>query len=274
MKEYKLKRWYPSLPSDWKHKETVVVVERDNGYELHPSHNNLTHEVLRTREVVDTEFWEELKPVSKDYEVLKLKAGENLFAKYRDFSGSTRWLRKDAPASEGTYFDLQVGGTYGAQKLEIYSVKRLSDGEIFKIGDEVVNLVNRRMKIVKLYPTDNGEVALKTDWTSSFTLNKIRKAPPALFTTEDAVEIFEGDEVYMVSTIGEGWQVHKSYGRPEIANPPIYFKYFSTKEKAEEFVLYNKPMFNIKEIRDILRGKFIIPVNSLFLSKAKEKTGI
>ena len=69
MKEYKLKQWYPSLPTEWiwcdeeKHFEfPIIVVEREDGYHLHPSLKGKTRfAIIPEREVDRNEdFWVEI----------------------------------------------------------------------------------------------------------------------------------------------------------------------------------------------------------------------
>jgi len=64
MKEYLLRKWYPSLPTEW-YNSFIVVVERDNlKYELHPSLKGSTRfATISEREVErNEEFWKEIKP--------------------------------------------------------------------------------------------------------------------------------------------------------------------------------------------------------------------
>lgn len=68
MKEYKLKKWYPTLPTEWVDEDTIVVVERLHRghnktiYCLHPSLKGTTrYAELTEREVErNEEFWQEL----------------------------------------------------------------------------------------------------------------------------------------------------------------------------------------------------------------------
>ena len=69
MKEYVLKKWYPSLPTDWHSNDfPIIVVEKGNlGYHLHPSLKTMTRFAsISEREVErNEEFWEEIKPKKK-----------------------------------------------------------------------------------------------------------------------------------------------------------------------------------------------------------------
>jgi hypothetical protein len=67
-----------------------------------------------------------------------------------------------------------------------------------------------------------------------------------LFTTYDGVDIFEKDETYAV---GLDFNVsEKKYFLGTYPNA----KYFAEKERAEEYILMNKPLLSINDIIDIL----------------------
>ena len=75
MREYVLKKWYPSLPTDWHSNDfPIVVVERENSeYHLHPSLKNMTRfATISEKEVENSpEFWEELVPENLDNKLTK-----------------------------------------------------------------------------------------------------------------------------------------------------------------------------------------------------------
>jgi len=70
MKEYILKKFYPSLPTEW-HGDNgfpIIVVEREDGYHLHPSLKGKTRfAIIPEREVErNEEFWEYIGFSAKD----------------------------------------------------------------------------------------------------------------------------------------------------------------------------------------------------------------
>lgn len=77
MKEYILKKWYPSLPTDWHSNDfPIIVVEIESSkYHLHPSLKNMTrYAIISEREVErNEEFWEEIKPRKKDKKKYSIK---------------------------------------------------------------------------------------------------------------------------------------------------------------------------------------------------------
>jgi hypothetical protein len=75
-------------------------------------------------------------------------------------------------------------------------------------------------------------------------------SPSPLFRTEDGVDIYEGGEVWCVSLVQQSYGLSKTTARPELAPPPVYFKYFANRYNAERYVLLNKPMLTMKEVLD------------------------
>ena len=179
------------------------------------------------------EFWEEV--VEKDYEILSLIEGKFIYPcdKYsKDFIN-------------------QLFNTLG---INIHSVKRLSDGEVFTIGDKVFNeyvnnytinkicIVNDKCMVSALYDTNNPNGS-----RLHYNLNNLKKAKQPLFTTEDGVDIFEGEYYYPVEK--EFYFLHEKQTNHHCTNEEKFW-IFSTKEKAEEYILMNKPVLSLKEIKE------------------------
>jgi hypothetical protein len=68
-----------------------------------------------------------------------------------------------------------------------------------------------------------------------------------LFISEDGIEIFEGDETYAVRLWDFGVSEKKIY-----YGASLNLKYFAEKERAEEYILMNKPLLSVNDIIDIL----------------------
>jgi hypothetical protein len=214
----------------------------------------------------------ENKTTAKDYEILSYYA-KNISGKgleyvdpdyiwYETSKGNGKWSRKGHITSPYTTNEINNHNGYG-----IHSVKRLSDGQIFTVGDKC-NLKNGngyRNPIIKIELTKNGESGYlveyrnretikitlgsypddKTPW-GPFEFDKIVKSEQPLFKTEDGVDIFEGDTIFGVNI---DWKVFSHY--TDLQNKvkswgikPI----FSTKEKAEEYILMNKPCLSINDV--------------------------
>jgi hypothetical protein len=157
--------------------------------------------------------------------------------------------------------------------VKIFSVKRTSDGEVFSIGDETnygsIDKFTIQEKV--LY------AIIKLQNNMGFTLDELRKAQPKkqpLLTTQDGIEIFEGDTLFTV--YGNDFKLAKTSDFKEGKKIIVGFpKYFSTKEAAEEYVLMNKPCLSVAEVYDI-SAKYGLPAVAIEqeiteLAKSKNK---
>ena len=96
------------------------------------------------------------------------------------------------------------------------------------------------------------------------------KPKQLLFTTEDGVDIFEGDNLYSIDNmlnIRKHLLFNARYDDNTLLNNRIFFnsdyKHFSTKEKAEEYIAKNtKPLFKTDDGVDIFEGNTIYGINN------------
>jgi hypothetical protein len=138
----------------------------------------------------------------------------------------------------------------------IHSVRRLSDGEVFSVGDKIEGSDGGKHSILGIEIDQQyvGGLLLLTDENADFksgvTLRYATKLPTPLFRTEDGVDIYKGTTFYEVST--ERWDI---LAESEPHKPPYdqYYKYFSNKYNAERYVLMNKPTLSVNEVLDIFR---------------------
>jgi hypothetical protein len=143
-----------------------------------------------------------------------------------------------------------VGSKYTLQDGdEIYQVKRLSDDLLVTLNDLIGHRLGDATLVVDRFEINSKGICAidKEDKLKYFLLKNWKKIIPILFTTQDGKDIYEGMEYWFV---GSQWQA--KWGNAEIGTGQVpHFKYFSTKEKAEEYVLMNKPLFTTKEVIDI-----------------------
>jgi hypothetical protein len=74
-----------------------------------------------------------------------------------------------------------------------------------------------------------------------------------IFTTEDGVDIFEGDNYYSVfkaDLLYNGMFKAEPTVGGRFSNPDTC-KVFSTKQAAEEYILMNKPCLSIEDIKSV-----------------------
>lgn len=79
-------------------------------------------------------------------------------------------------------------------------------------------------------------------------IQQFKESKKPLFITEDKVDVFRGGEVCLLST--DNWLISYPVKAPEkpFKGDKNQFKYFSSKEAANEYILYNKPLLSLQEI--------------------------
>jgi hypothetical protein len=231
---YKLKQIYPNSP-----KLGTIITRRIVGEDYWSYDNSSVVLFAKDHPENYPEFWELV--VEKDYEILSYIDNNNIFT-VEDNSEILERLN-----------------------LKIYSIKRLSDNEIFTIGDKITSSLFSKLTDIDIikhfYIPDENFCKI---WTNIFNINDIIfgtnkfwqsnlhhtiKVKQPLFTTEDGVDIFEGDEFYFLQ---KDWLKYlNNYGKLIASKGTIAelaYKRFSTKEKAEEYILLNKPCLSLKDI--------------------------
>lgn len=229
MKKYKLIKEYPGSP------------KLGHIWEMYDNYKGDYHK--------QPEFWEEIiepTKVEKDYQILSLTIHDSRLS---DMTG---------------YGSEYIEALLKDRLNKIHSVKRLSDGEIFTIDDNCEYGI-----ITNIFITREGYCMTGTK-TSPYSCNilylKHKKQP--LFKTEDGVDIFEGDwyfelitpDFYLKSSV---WNILKSKGRDNINYDQNYNKlhgriWFSTEEKAQEYVDLHKPKYSLNDIRNIFDSDVLI----------------
>ena len=203
--------------------------------------------------------------VTKQLEVIDMKSGERTMAEYfinrkwyREISevkqgyeiqsfrneqakGIIYPLNKDCVYGGGEYVQMTLD--YCLLKVEtgrftIHSVKRLSDGEVFTVGDNL----GSRGNVIKIELIEiSGVLGIVLYFKHSFVLLKFAekvKQPTVLLTTYDGITITNPNQQIYIC--------HKNFNRGEcfanfISTNP-HNLYFSTQESRDEYILYNKPV--------------------------------
>lgn len=222
MKKYKLIKWYPSLPKDYEEGKVYAFVK-----DLHVCKNEYRIDISEARN--SPEFWEEVK----DYEILQLS-----------YKGDSENV---APfLSHSLEIEAYERGN-GRDNWSIHSAKRLSDGEVFSVGDEVKKDVWYTGEITQL-KLEDGKLNVVVDDSWYVSIDKVEKIELPLFTTEDGYEIFEGDEWYMV----EGNYTFLCKDDPDDLEliKDGYHLPFKKKENAKQWIEDNKPKYSKKDIEN------------------------
>jgi hypothetical protein len=224
-KKYKLLKKYPSLPDNW---EIGMIVGLGDYPTLgYAPTSGLYHQMFIPQNQVEKnpEFWKEII-VNKPYKILSLNTNS--------FFGITK-----------SSVDIIVFEEKNIETWTIHSVERLSDGEIFTIGDKIWH--QKTINKIELY---DDTLKLSQDEYNWSLLHSARKNK-VLFKTEDGVEIFNGDKVWYISLSDNIIREWSAYYRPEVYEN-IKYLFFSTKEEAEDYLLIGKNCLSIKEIAPLI----------------------
>lgn len=215
------------------------------------------------------EFWEEV--IERDYEILSFSCNNSLsillelhedgkysYKKAKNYSGTGRLTEQEC--LKDSYYT-------------IHSVKRLSDGEVFTIGDkvnsEIFDKSCQTIFTITIDCTTNNKIQI---WVNNnnksrfWYLENVTKIKQTLFTTEDGVDIYEGDDFYFVKIKNSNsldfiWEI--STPNSSFVYEPEFEKYFSTKKAAEEYIIMNKPCLSINDIINSTSFKFRTIVDEL-----------
>jgi len=259
MKQYKLIRTFKDSPP--LNAYTNINTNKNNCIIYKPN-GEIFSDSYGWRWVEDyPEFWEEI--ISKNYEILLFIDSKGILRNVTGFGQN--W--------------------YDSKFDKIHSVKRLSDGEIFSIGDKtgLTNGNGYKCPILKFelsYNESRGHTEKyrnretlkftlgtgydnKNEW-GPFELELLRPIPKKLFTTEDSVNIFENDKYYTVNGFYNMFSFICKSSEISALNPNV--KRFSTKEAAEDYVIMNKPCLSVNDITE-LYNTF---VNDFYVNRLKK----
>jgi hypothetical protein len=177
------------------------------------------------------EFWEEV--IEKDYEIVSLiYTNQPLFK----------------VTNQECVDNLLNSG------FKIHSVKRLSDGEIFTIGDKctkgIINAIYRDNRFSEFH---DCALSIGLDSTTGYKLKDLKKSKQPLFTTEDGVDIYEYDAIWVVSSNFN--TIYTTAFSNKYGNSKTAYKIvFSNKKAAEEYILWNKPCLSLNDVASIYPG--------------------
>lgn len=265
MKQYKLIKTYPNSP------ELGTIVTYYANWHMY----GITNECIFKAKIIENspEFWQ--KVIQKDYEILSFTDKPNTGRIYRKYTSNLFY--SDDSAKLWSESDLLKD-----EDVKIHSVKRLFDGEIFTIGDklndksftenarhplsktDIWDNIITKIAIVKnsdsevagySYTNMNGQLMFSASnkWKNlNVSLKDAIKAKKPLFITEDGKEIFEYQEYWFITTLDWKLKSH-TMGISDRHYPPLGNKQFSTKEAAWEYILMNKPVLSLNDVRNAMK---------------------
>jgi hypothetical protein len=189
------------------------------------------------------------KVIEKDFEIMTF-----------DYKGDLYKKNEQGYATETSFtHSLESHLEDGVSK--VHAVKRLSDGEIFTVGDKFkANIggsdVVRTIKsirvdgnIIKIYQ-ENGDLSNRK---GSGIFHQIKKVKQPILTTEDGVPVYSYNSV-------QHWVINGNYEYALelcrsyvdlVRDSPETYKLFSTEAAAREYVRKNTPLFTTEDGVDI-----------------------
>ena len=247
MKKYKLIKEYPGSP-----KLGTIVVDTNINNGAKDSYfsenwgkpNRIKAFIIGKQHDCENnpEFWEEV--VEAEYEILSFKMYGVKIA-IKNNKGLFQYFY-NCPEFTEEYL-------LNTKDVAIHSVKRLSDGEIFTIGDTINNKY-----IIDRFIIDYDRMSVYLDEKTSLgrwvSFKDIFHSKPFVFTTEDGLYIRKGDPYWYILIDSPttkhdiNWYPSKAvadWRNPPL--PPLGKKQFSTLEAAREYILMNKPCLSIRE---------------------------
>jgi hypothetical protein len=294
MKKYKLLKEYPGSP------ELGTIVK-----ELYYVYKGLKHSPMYD------EYWEEV--VEKDYEILsylkkgsttctttKRRGGEshkefwNIYSvkrlsdgevftvgdKFTGYSSEGNTIRsfdlRDNilivyTTNEGCITNTPGTGLFNSIKKvvekdyqilkscpiegTIYSVERLSDGEVFTLGDRIKVYQHGSIKTIDSIDLYGNTSSIKEGIWFSYSTGSchmthiIKQKPQPIYLTHDGKDIFPEDIVWYVNKENFYHDYIKAY--PEVKFNSDIRAYFLTEEEAKKYIIENKPALSINEFWEI-----------------------
>ena len=133
----------------------------------------------------------------------------------------------------------------------IRSVKRLSDGEVFSVGDEVIHETHSYLPYLRgrIYKIEEckGKIKIWYGGNQWGWVAHLKKCTPVL-TSEDGVELFEGDRGLFINRHDTKCRIHTCKIGKNRATDLIYF---STREAAEDYRLNNAQKISVQDMVDM-----------------------
>jgi hypothetical protein len=242
MREFKLIKTYPGSQV----LGTVVkLLNKEEVYKEVTSCTSDNYMLYSSSHIEENpEFWQEVYKVA--YEIIMVRTSNQHPTRHTPYN--TEW---DTCNKDFKFWD-------------IHEVKRLSDGQIFTVGDKAKSIgSNNYVHTIKALTVSQKNIHLSREkdgidriyvkwdndeggnWLDNIEKNVI------LFTTQDNVEIKNGDAFYAV--------MNSNYKRcravaPGFTNNPEKYTRFAFKENANKFIIYNKPVLSIADIDFCIYG--------------------
>lgn len=265
MEKYKLIKKYPNSP------KLGTIIDRESEEFNHVMNYDVEMDDVRKY----PEYWQ--KVVEKDYEIYSYR-GLYTQSIYR-LHTSGMYVNEN-----GVSMDFKQKNW--KQAYSIHSLKRLSDGEVFTVGDNILhkNPVSNRKGQIKYFEIVSDKIFVHTN-SFNTPLVYIELDNKHLFTTDDGVDIYVGDvyfELALTFTPKFRFAIYYEIGRSNIRYNYNTFHgkkklnelgryYFRSKSLAEEFAILRNPCLSINDCIDFKGSKDRAFLKSYLIDKVKSK---
>lgn len=243
-KQYRLIKTYPNSPNLGTFAHNPIVYNRYDLYVDEKTEVCICFADINTIENYP-EYWQEI--IEKEYEILSFVSKNGTIFTKRPSENFISKGSKDIISTKIFDEKYQL-----SRNNSIHSVKRLSDEEIFTVGDEITynNLIGYSQPIKSIEIVEND--GIKFDVTLGYiylTLENCKAfhSKKKLFTTEDGIDVYVEDIIFHTNR-NLTYPIYKTTAIPSDTGSNKDFIYFSTREKAEEYIIYNKPCLSLKDL--------------------------
>jgi len=183
----------------------------------------------------------------------------------------------------GIYYNMETGIHYGSAILENYpeyweeviekdyeilisrvvpqeilSVKRLSDGEVFTVGDLIKTPFSDAVRITRFQNPEGNEyfIEIPTGFTRLSTIEKVKQP---IFFTQDGKNFFIGDTVWYVNK--ENLYYDYAIVISQTSFNSSTHAYFLTRQEAEDYISRNKILFITEDGYGIKKDEVVYVVD-------------
>lgn len=237
MKKYKLLQWYPGLP-DWL-KEGMNVVKKGSCYSLQTS---FAPNYVLPAEVVEhnPKYWGRV--FEFDFEVLSFKAP--------GLSNKIFNVDQICDSDDPFIITNRELGVVNLMDMNINSIKRLSDGEIFSVHEKVIHkkFCMQYSGHIKSFRILDGKLVISIGLsTTVHDLSNLEKL--GYMTTKDKKQVFSADDMICKLNVHTwDWRMEKA----KFVVPETGDLAFSTKEAMLDYLVQHKPLLSVEDVKGLL----------------------
>ena len=252
MANYILKKKYPSIFLDWEEGMVVGQGNRNGLYaNFSPLNSKYSDVQIQYQDIVNyPEFWEKI--VEKDYEILEVHGYSGTYKVIDNvcnyFDENESYFSHEGKNPPEHYLKSEY-------PHHIHSVKRLSDGEIFTVGDKCKPKTTDNVGLItNIEFCMSNSLRIESKGLYYMDINGIKHCKTPLFTTEDKFEIFnEGIPVIIYSRLTKNKlysgiylkSLHDEFGYSNVV-------FFVDPKNANTWIEENKPKYSKKDIEEFL----------------------